>query len=85
VPPELVEACRAALAKDDGTTIDSFKKQVEDMSENELIDLIDGGPSAGAALPTPPRAGIPPLYLYGGAAAAIGLIAVLALGGKRKT
>jgi hypothetical protein len=82
VAPELVAACKAALAKDDGTTIDSFNDQVDDMSENELLDLIDGGPAAGAALPQPPQSGIPPLYLYGGAVAVVGLFAFLTLGKK---
>lgn len=83
VPPELVEACKAALAKNDGTSIESFEKQVNNMTPEQLEELIFGGAAAGAALPTPPPMGIPKLYLYGGAAAAVGLVAFLTLGKKR--
>jgi hypothetical protein len=81
VAPEFVEACKAAIRKGDGTTTDSFKKQLDDMSGQELEDLIAGGPGAGAALPPPPPPsglfGIPPTYLAAGAVGTILLGAVL--------
>jgi len=86
IPLELREACKAAMAKNDGTSVQSFKKQIKDMSEREMEDLIYGGAGAGAALPPPPGgllSSVPPLYLYGGAAAAVVLIAALAVRKKK--
>lgn len=83
VPPELVEACKAALAKNDGTSIETFERQVNSMSPAELEQLVYGGAAAGAAMPTPPPMGIPPVLLYGGIAAAVGLVAFVALKGKK--
>lgn len=80
VPPELVEACKAALAKNDGTSIESFEKQIGSMTPDQLEQLIYG---SGSTLPTPPSMGIPPVLLYGGIAAAVGLVAFVALKGKK--
>jgi hypothetical protein len=78
VPPQLVGACEEWLSGRGrgGMTPADFMQALQDMEQEELNKLIaEGGPQG--------RGGIPPLLIYGGVAAVVGLVAWKVLGKKK--
>lgn len=72
VPPEFVAACEDALNRKDGTSIEDFLDQLEDLTPDQLA-VIAGGT----------RGGFPSVYYYGAAAVIVGVVALLALKKKK--